>query len=113
MRENRTRLLEHLLADAKLLGESFSTLDLLHELSAGIMLAMPLELLGRLAVEDESDRILALALGVDLVHLTGDIVSSSELKKARRTEMVWSASRASIREKGRGQLKRQTSSQNR
>jgi len=44
--------------DAHLLGESLTALELLHESTANIVLAMPLNLAGGFAVKDKTDRVL-------------------------------------------------------
>jgi hypothetical protein len=50
-----TRLLEDLGADANLLGELVAIVEPLHETTPDIVLAVPLDLLARRAVEHESD----------------------------------------------------------
>lgn len=48
--------LEDLRLDTHLLCERITRLDALHQATANVMLAMPLDLLGRLSVENETDR---------------------------------------------------------
>lgn len=52
------RLLENVGAESHLLGKSFARVETLHKTTADVMLAVPLDLVGGLPVEDQADRIL-------------------------------------------------------
>lgn len=49
-------LLEHLGGETELLGEGLTAIETLHQATPDVVLAMPLNLLGCFAVEDETDR---------------------------------------------------------
>ena len=52
-------LLEHGGGKAKLFSEGLAALEALHQATADVVLAMPLDLLGGSTVEDEADRVLS------------------------------------------------------
>jgi hypothetical protein len=53
------RCLEHGGIEVHFFGESLAGIESLHETTANVVLAMPLDLLGCLAIEEESDGVLA------------------------------------------------------
>lgn len=69
-----TGLFENVGLDVHLLGKRLAALETLHQAATDIVLAVPLDLLARLAVKDEPDRELSV-----LVHLTRDVVAPAEL----------------------------------
>jgi len=83
VRRERTRLLKDLGLDTHLLRERLAALKALHEPAADIVLAVPLDLLARLTVEDEPDRELAV-----LVHLARNIVAPAELVAESEARVV-------------------------
>jgi hypothetical protein len=67
-------LLEYRGVETHLLGQSITAIELLHQTTADVVLAMPLDLARRLAVENKTDGVLLV-----LPHLAGDVVTVLKL----------------------------------
>lgn len=78
-----TSLLQNIRLASNLLGQLLAALEPPHQTPSDIVLAVPLDLLGRSRVEDQSDREL-----VVLPHLTRDIVAVLQLVDESVTRIV-------------------------
>jgi ABC-type methionine transport system permease subunit len=70
----RTSLLQDLFVEAHLLRKVLSALETLHEATPNVVLAMPLDLLARLSVEDETDGELAV-----VPHTASNVIAVTKL----------------------------------
>jgi hypothetical protein len=93
-------LLEDFRCDTELLGKSLAAVETLHETTADVVLAVPFDFLGRVAIEDEADGVLKISsaqahpkketethLAV-LPHLASDVITVLKLVNKSSTGVI-------------------------